>query len=542
MKIRRYYGKTIREGLQRVKAELGPDSVILSSREVEGGIELLVAIDFDEVLIDQNEIRKKQIEVQEGREDSHQQQSKASTVDAVARKAKEPVNDDDTPSMQAIRKQLHVESLKKNLASLESEQTQAAGKQTLNTTPAGESELVKMRLQLNQLTAYIKTAVTDRREDSKTEIKLNALRDELKDIRDLIANANTNKITKDDVLTEPVLVELRKELKDIYGIIKATNGSANTAASTASSMPVIRNELIKLNDLMENQVTSLVWRDLIKRNPVQSKLLSQLMRLDLSPKLCKQLVGEMKASSNVEHAWRHALANLSNKLLVSGNDILTEGGIVVMHGPTGVGKTTTIAKLAARFAVLNGASQVAVITMDNHRIGAHAQLRTYANILNIPMYIATDRNDLCDKLNSLSGRKLILVDTAGLCQHDQRLIDQIEIFSIRSIKHRNYLVLSGTTNEITLEEILEKYTGIDLAGTILTKIDEAGSIGSMLSTLIEHKLSVAYVCDGQRVPEDIFAAHAYQLVTRNVALMKRHNKELKQKSINDAYERAVVNE
>jgi flagellar biosynthesis protein FlhF len=195
--------------------------------------------------------------------------------------------------------------------------------------------------------------------------------------------------------------------------------------------------------------------------------------------------------------------------------------VVALLGPTGVGKTTTVAKLAARFCVRHGARRVALVTTDHYRIGAHEQLRAYAKLLDVPLRVAASAEELRAVLQDLSDRQLVLIDTAGMSQRDLRLSEQFAL--IRAGQHaiKCYLVLAATTQAAGIAEILRAYAPLEPTACIITKVDEAVSLGGILSRLVQQRLPVAYLSDGQRVPEDLYAARAHQLVSRCVALMRR---------------------
>jgi len=190
-----------------------------------------------------------------------------------------------------------------------------------------------------------------------------------------------------------------------------------------------------------------------------------------------------------------------------------------------VGKTTTIAKLAARFALRHGARSLALVSTDSYRIGAQEQLVTYGRLLGVHVQIADDRQALEHALRSLSDRRLVLIDTAGMSQRDMRLAEQFEMLEGAGVPVATYLALSATHQQAVLEETLSAFGRVRLRGAVVTKVDEAASLGGVLGALVEHRLPIAWVCDGQRVPEDLQPARAQNLVNRAVALMQQHGQE-----------------
>ena len=197
---------------------------------------------------------------------------------------------------------------------------------------------------------------------------------------------------------------------------------------------------------------------------------------------------------------------------------LEQGGVFALLGPTGVGKTTTVAKLAARFAISHGSEHVALVTTDSYRIGAHEQLRSFARIIDIPMRVANDEGELSLSLEHFYDRRLVLIDTAGMSQRDVRFAEQAAHMRRGSPRVRNYLVLSATTQFTGLREAVQAFGQAPIDGCVITKLDECTSLGAVLTVLLEHDMPAAYVADGQRVPEDVAPAEADTLVARAVAL------------------------
>jgi len=317
------------------------------------------------------------------------------------------------------------------------------------------------------------------------------------------------------------------------------------AAVEWSQDPALRemhNELKELRGLLEQQLSSLAWGELSRRDPLQAKLIRCLLELGLSPELCRQVTDAASSGhSDFDNMWRHALAWLAKRLPVDGADSLDQGGVVALVGATGVGKTTTIAKLAARYALRHGREKVALITTDGYRIAAHEQLRTYGRILNIPVRIANTGGELAEALKLLADKELILIDTAGMSQRDVRLSEQFSLLSDSAPLIRAYLVLSTTTHRAGLREVVKAFAQVRLDGCILTKVDETTSLGGALSTVLESGLPVAYMSDGQRVPEDIHIARAPTLINRAVLVAQQTSQALEQESLNLAFSGVVAN-
>ncbi len=382
MKIKRFFASDVRRAMTMVKEELGEDAVILSNRRVNGGVEIISAIDYDEQALQQK----------------------------IAAEQPEPIQSfDDLPP---------------NVASFQRK-----------TKPAS--------------------------------------------------------VAKPEVVwsQEPTLMEMRGDIKNLRG-------------------------------LLENQLASLTQSEFQQQHPFRCELQQRLSRLGFGRHLTAELLDSLVDETNVDDMWRRLLGKIAVRLAVDNDDILTRGGVVALVGPTGVGKTTTIAKLAARYALRHGSRSVALISADNYRIGAHEQLKAYARILDVPIRIVDSAESLQISLDYFCDKRLVLIDTAGMSQRDLRLRDQFSILQSENARIRNYLVASVTTRLSGLEEIFQGFSDLELNGCVLTKIDEATSLGHALDVVIRHGLPVSYVSDGQRVPEDLQPARAHTLVSRSVAVMQ----------------------
>jgi flagellar biosynthesis protein FlhF len=193
-------------------------------------------------------------------------------------------------------------------------------------------------------------------------------------------------------------------------------------------------------------------------------------------------------------------------------DIVDQGGIYALVGPTGVGKTTTTAKLAARCVLRHGARKLALVTTDGYRIGAHEQLRIYGRILGVSVHLARDGKDLRATLRDLQHTHMVLIDTMGMSQRDRMVSEQVAMFGDSDVK--SLLLLSATSRGDTLDDVVRAYSGIGLAGCVLTKVDEAASLASSLDVVIRHGLRLYYVSNGQRVPEDLHLPNRPYLLHR----------------------------
>lgn len=280
----------------------------------------------------------------------------------------------------------------------------------------------------------------------------------------------------------------------------------------------MRSELNGLRELLEVQLGSLAWSQLQGSRPQQANLWRRLQRVGLSGPLSRDLLAMVPETDEPRQAWRMLLAHLARMIAVPDVEPLEEGGVIALVGPAGMGKTTTLAKLAARYVLKYGAQNIALVSMDSFRIGAQEQLKTLGRILNVPVTHVDPGQSLAQALEPLVRKRVVLIDTAGLQASDPALRMQLESLAGRGIKARNYLVLATTSQKQVLAAAYHSYKRCGLAGCILTKLDETASLGEVLSLAISHELPVAYLTDGPRIPDDVHLPRRHQLVSRAVSV------------------------
>lgn len=312
------------------------------------------------------------------------------------------------------------------------------------------------------------------------------------------------------------------------GTFRKFDAAAVKAAPAAAPAPSaaqpggfdVVHELRLLRSLMEEQVAALAWNDLRRREPARSTSLRKMLSAGFSVGLARKLVDRMPAGADEQRGLRWTKAALQAMLNVipEEQNIIAQGGIFALVGPTGVGKTTTVAKLAAQATLRFGAEHVALITTDTYRIGAVDQLRVYAKILGVPVVATRDENDMRAALGDLKSRRIVLVDTIGMGQRDRRLVDQVALLCGNGKPVKRLLLLSAVAQPNVLAEVVDAYKGPALAGAILTKLDESLTLGGALDVLIRHKLPLYYVTNGQRVPEDLHLASPLYLIERAIRL------------------------
>ena len=272
------------------------------------------------------------------------------------------------------------------------------------------------------------------------------------------------------------------------------------------------NELRSMKGLIEERFGALAFMEKLQRQPAQARLSQRLLDGGFSPALIRKLAEGMGPEVTDEMSWSAAV--LERNLHTAEHEAALEdqGGVYALVGATGVGKTTTTAKIAAAFATKHGAANLGLITLDAYRVAAHEQLRAYGRILGVPVHTAHDRASLEDLLELLSAKKMVLIDTAGMAQRDSRTQELLEMLSHRSIK--KLLVVNAAAQGETIEDVLVSYRATQAKGIVLSKIDEAVKLGPALDAVIRHRLTVLAVANGQRVPEDWHRLSAHALVQR----------------------------
>ncbi|VAW46643.1 Flagellar biosynthesis protein FlhF [hydrothermal vent metagenome] len=284
-------------------------------------------------------------------------------------------------------------------------------------------------------------------------------------------------------------------------------------------------EIQAVKTMLENQLSGLAWGQESQNDPHKIELIKKLLQLGIGWNLSQKLVQTVDAKS--PQAWSRILANMERDLPIEERDMIERGGIIALVGPTGVGKTTTIAKIASRFVMRNAPQELALITTDCYKIGAQAQLKTFADLINVPVHVATTQGELYALLASLGHKKMVLIDTAGTSQRDLQLSQQLTSGHDGATSVRNYLVISAATQLNVMTDIVHSFGQVVLKGCILTKVDEALQLGNVLTLLIEAQLPIALLSSGQRVPEDLEVVRIRELIDQAIVL-SHQNKNVSQ--------------
>ena len=318
-------------------------------------------------------------------------------------------------------------------------------------------------------------------------------------------------------------------------------GLQKPAASTVPASPAVTNifesgsspkvekllsEISEVKFLLQSHVAGNFWGSIQQENTHVTEIVKHLLNSGFSPKLCAEIARNLPEDLSVPALIKNAREQVKCMIKTShAFDIFDRGGVFAFIGPTGVGKTTTVAKIAARCVLRYGRNQVALLTTDTYRIGAQEQLKTFAKILGLSVTAVRDSEDLAAKIKDFSNRKIVLLDTAGVSQRDTLMVEQSQLLEHGSNKARRILVMSSTTDLRTQEEVISLHNqamqnanGEKLDSVIITKIDEAAHLAPVIDSVIRHDLSIMFVSNGQRVPEDLSQPDINYLSHRAMAM------------------------
>ena len=300
----------------------------------------------------------------------------------------------------------------------------------------------------------------------------------------------------------------------------------NNSDEQYEELQSLREELQSMRGLLERQLHDVTWNAKIGQSPILSDAYRRLLSFGISTQVARrliQLVGDVK---DVKTAWKYAMGYLSSQVPVMADTLQLEGGVYALVGPTGSGKTTSIGKLAARFVMQYGADEVALISTDTYRVAAHEQLRAFGRILDIPVKILPEGGDLSALLKQLRRKSLVLIDTAGLSPASDGACQQLESLANVSDQVTTLLTIAANSQAKAMQNAYMQYSQADIDGCLITKVDEAVSLGEAISLTLEKRLPIAYISDGQHVPDDIHPVDIDDLIERALACEKLWNEEL----------------
>lgn len=438
MKVKRFFARTMPEALKKVKDEMGTDAVILSSKKVDGGVEIVTAIDYQE------------------------EQARESVL------AKKPED---------VAMPVNLSSAK--VATMAAEQHVAL-----------MSELDKSR-------SRVDTLRPQRYDNESDDVSRQETRPQRQD-----SGTARGAVGDDWWDDEPVA--------------KARSTQQNDSPELLAEMKA---EILQLKNLLSTSMQDTAR----KTSAVYQSLQKKLQNIGLDSQWQQVLLDSVLSEVDEGQAWRKVLGGIARDIDVENGEFIEKGGRVAFLGPTGVGKTTTIGKLATRYVLNNGSDGIALVTTDRYRIAAHEQLLVFGRILEIPVYLVHEGQSLKEVLSKLRDKHLVMIDSAGLNQNHEDWNDQIEEFVSSSAPIDYYLVVPAISQPQIMKSTYHAYKQVGLKGCIITKVDEALSLGEVISFTAAGNLPVAYITDGQKIPDDIHPAKASMLVSRAVALANENH-------------------
>ena len=492
MKIRRFVGKDMRSALAQIKDELGVDAVIMSNKKIPEGVELMAAVDYSQSVPQSKTTSKSD---NEGvRELSNDKVSLGNTIAASANEhSAGPIlrNEIETPNNAPAD----------SLSALLNRQVQSHPSQ-----PSIQAVESNTAAQMNQ----------SPEQNTNIEQQLKSFTDRLRYSTPdgVIPAPDGGEQHTDTAMEEHASVEAMQMARKVQSQQNSEQVKAQGSYVSQQDFDKMQQDMASIRQLLEHQVSGLMWQDMAQKDPQRAVLVTRLLSLGLNEQIADQIAGYVPAQYQEAQAWQQAIKLISEQINTTQNDIIHRGGVVALVGPTGVGKTTTIAKLAARFAQVHGNEQVALISTDTFRIAGFEQLATYGKIIGCQVKLAKDSQSLDLLLQQFAKKKLILIDTAGMGQRDIRLAENLaNLVSNARVRIRNYLVLAANSQQQVMQENVDRFKKVPLSGCIYTKLDESVSVGEIITTSIQNGLPIGYLTDGQRVPEDIKVANAEKLVT-----------------------------
>ena len=463
MKIKRFFAKDMRTALKEVKDELGVDAVIMSNKKLANGVEIVAAVDYDKAApkaaAQPQAAPAPQRAVQQPTHNFVKPEPKHAQPEPQAKVA---------DSLQALLERQSPRPRSPELASMFSQ----SGIDT--------SEHYQEPAQPRTTNMFARENEAPKRMQTQAD------------------SLGFDDLDQDfDELDAPV----------------APRSQANNNES--AQMSAMRDEMNAIRQLLEHQVSGLMQQDMARRDPTRACMIDRLVGMGIDKDVAEQMACFIPDDVSRQQGWKALLQMVEDQMQTTNNEILRQGGVYALVGPTGVGKTTTVAKLAALGAQKYGADKVALITTDTYRIGAYEQLATYGRIIGCGVKQVKDANELAEVLYHLRNKRLVLIDTAGMSQRDLRLTEQLNtLMRNQRVDIRSYLVLSATAQINVLQETVRHFKKVQLSGCIFTKLDESLSLGEIISIAIQNRLPIGYLTNGQRVPEDIRVANAEKLVKK----------------------------
>ncbi len=517
MSVHRFVGKTSRAVLKDVRATLGDDAVIISNRTTRTGVEVVAMAGTEmEHLVENANTAVNRLPAADDRGDELaelQNRQPPHRAGPAAVLAANPMLLGQPETFEAYLKR-------------------ARGKQ-LNANPT--DAVVRPSL-LQTASMQTTTALTPRVARAAAEYAsvFEAQMDDPETVPAIpyfspyAGELKTERTTRSSAAPSNRQDRLTQKNPGTSGSQDAARVLSNKQLTTPTAMPAadiaagatpivdsaLMSEMQSMKGMLQNQLAHFAFADMSRKNPVQGKILAKMLHAGFSPALTRALTEKLTPGITEAAAdeWIAQALRQNLRCAKPGEDMVDRGGIYALVGPTGVGKTTTTAKLAARCAIKYGVKKLGLITIDGYRMGAQDQLKSFGKILGCPVHVAHDQASLNDLLMAMRDRHLVLIDTVGMPQRDPRMNEQLGVLMGPGIER--VMVLNAAAQTETLEDVVQVWSGPRCRRALITKIDEAVKLGGVVDAAIRHHLLIDFVANGQRVPEDIHAANASLLVHR----------------------------
>src|SRR5687768_1215539 len=485
MSIKRFFAKTTSEALRMVRDAFGPEGVILSNRAMEGGIEILALSNNDMTALIPSP-------------------GPDGAGAAPGTHGKQHVDKGYGGQAQAYAEEAHTDArnpCRPDFVGSDEKQDQCADDPAVEDDRPISDEASKTVRASSSVAPVLQAAPYTASPEKKRSAEI-------------VVPPNADKAIHAATPAIPALGKRPRNGRKAPGTVipdlatpRKTEPSMVDPLQVAGEVAAsVLREIRSLRGSLEQQLAALNWNDQERRDPARARLLQRLLMSGFSHSLAHDLLDQLPVEderndgNNEKDLADRVKSILTCNLQTIANEgeILEKGGVYALVGPTGVGKTTTTAKLAARCVVRHGADKLALLTTDGYRIGGHEQLRIYGKILGVTVHAVRDTQDLTLALAELRGKHMVLIDTVGMGQRDQMVAEQVAMLAGCGTQVKRLLLLNAASNGHTLNEVAHAYRGDGLAGAIITKLDEAVSIGCAIDTAIRHRLPLYYVAQGDR--------------------------------------------
>lgn len=510
MNIKRFYAPTSREALAKARMAFGAGTLILSNRSTPDGVEVMATA-----------------------EDTLEHSKAAAASSTPLQQALERRASDDSTSLpaqlqaQLIQAQSRLRTAQPAPARTPQPASQAASLSPEGAEPAGlrqsvQEDTEQLAMSTLSFQDYVRERMLRRRHEGAEgdePLPSFAQRRSLGEaLRDAPAAASLAAQQPPKAQATPSVARHNPLRTQAEAPVREALRSEPAPALGAQAL---RDELQSMRDLIEERFNTLTWLGQTRQNPIHANLTHKLIRAGYSPVLARALVEHMPQDLSAGDAVRWLMQVLERNLRTDASQapLYEQGGVYALVGSTGVGKTTTTAKLAALCAAKYGASSVGLITLDTYRVGAHDQLRSYGRMLGMVAHLAHDRAALQDLLGLLANKQLVLIDTTGVAPRDPRKDEILDLLDLPGIQ--KLLAVNAAGQGDALDDVMQAFKARGSSQAILTKVDEAVKLGPSVDTLIRHQMQLRGVTNGQRVPEDWERADAQQLVSASMRAATR---------------------